>query len=266
MQKGNTILVMVLVLAVALVSCTGKKNEYEKFRKGWTLTWEDNFDDETSLTAWSKIPRVKQAMNRYMSNNDALYVFEDGLLVLRGVGNIGDNAEVPFLTGGITREGVKKNSVNRIEVRARMNPVAGAVPFITLLPSDGTDNISIDIMERYGYDEFIYQSVTSEYTTTEGMPDNPPSSALVGVNPNQYHIYGVETYPDSVVFFVDNNRTKKYPRILTDIPGQFPFNDLSFDLFVGVRLSKDTDPEELPVDMFIDWVRYYEPETEGAAK
>lgn len=256
----NTILVMVLVLAAGLVACTGK-NDQEKFRKGWTLVWEDDFESETGLTSWSKIPRGKQLMNRYMSENEALYVFENGNLILRGVQNAGNDVKVPFLAGGITREGLKRNSVGRIEVRARMNPVAGAVPFITLLPSDGTGNIAIDIMERYGYDEFIYQSVTSEYTTTEGMPDNPPSNVLVGVNPNQYHIYGVERYPDSLVFFVNDIRTKKYPRILTDIPGQFPFNDLDFDLFIGVRLDSDTDPTELPANMHIDWVGYYEPET-----
>ena len=128
MRKNNTILGMVFVLAVGLASCGGQKNDgQEKFRKGWTLTWEDNFDKGAGLAHWSKIPRTKQIMNKYMSNNDALYVLEDGLLVLRGVENVGENAEVPFLTGGITREGVKRNSVNRIEVRARMNPVTGAV-------------------------------------------------------------------------------------------------------------------------------------------
>jgi beta-glucanase (GH16 family) len=91
------------------------------------------------------------------------------------------------------------------------------------------------------------------------MPDNPPSSALVGVNPIEYHIYGVEKYPDSVVFYVDGTRTKKYPRIPTKIPGQFPFNDLDFDLYIGLRLDKDTDHAGLPVDFYIDWVRFYEP-------
>ncbi|RNC65343.1 family 16 glycosylhydrolase [Proteiniphilum sp. X52] len=257
----NTILVAILALAAGFVACTGQKSDPDKFRKGWALAWEDDFDGKTGLDAWSKIPRGKQPLSRHMSDNEALYVLEDGLLVLRGVENVADGAEIPFLTGGIRRQGVKKNSLGRVEVRARMNPVAGAVPFISLLPSDGTANIAIDIMERYGHDEFIYQSITSRYTTTEGMPDNPPSSALVGVNPNQFHTYGVETYPDSIVFFVDNNRTKKYPRILTDMPGQFPFNDMDLDLFIGIRLNKDADSTELPVDMFIDWVRYYEPET-----
>lgn len=266
-MKRNTILVMVLVLVAGLVACTGQGNKEDKSRKGWTLTWEDDFNGEADLSSWSKISRGKLPMNRYMSDNDALYVLVDGNLVLRSMNNTADSAEIPFLTGGITREGVKKNSVKRIEVRARLdNPVAGAVPFISLLPSDGTKNIAIDIMERYGLDDFIYQSVTSEYTTTQGMPDNPPSSALVAVKPGQYHVYGVETYQDSVVFFVDNHRTKKYPRILTYIPGQFPFNELDFDLFIGVRLGKDTDAEILPADMHIDWVRYYDPEVIGTAK
>lgn len=70
----------------------------------------------------------------------------------------------------------------------------------------------------------------------------------------------MERYPDSLVFFVDDIRTKNYPRILTDIPGQFPFDDIDLDLFIGIQLYSDADPEELPADMFIDWVRYYEPE------
>ena len=98
------------------------------------------------------------------------------------------------------------------------------------------------------------------------MPDNPPSSALIGVDPTKYHIYGVEKYADSVVFFVDGTRTKKYPRIPTEIPGQFPFDDNDLDIFIGVRLNQDTDTALLPAEMFIDWVRYYEPEQPEATK
>ncbi|WP_286856306.1 glycoside hydrolase family 16 protein [Proteiniphilum sp. UBA5431] len=262
MNKSNTILVAALVFVTGLISCSEQKgNEDEKFRKGWALAWEDDFNGKLNEDEWSKSPRGKTHMSLYMSSNDALYVMQEGNLVLRGVANNADTEAIPFLTGGITREGVKKGSVSRIEVKARMNPVEGATPFVTLLPADGTKNIAIDVMERYSLDEFVYQSVTSEYTTTEGMPDNPPSSALVGVNPNEYHIYGVEKYPDSLVFFVDNIRTKKYPRILTHIPGQFPFDDMEFNIFIGIRLNKETDPAALPADMFIDWVRYYEPES-----
>lgn len=268
MYTKNTIFTLMVLLLAGLLSCTGsgkKKDDAEKARKGWNLVWEDEFDSSLDATIWSMIPKGKQNYNRYMSQHEGLYVFQEGNLVLRGVENSVSNDTMPFLSGGITRGALKAGVVNRIEVRARMNTVAGTTPYISLLPADQTENISIDFMERYGLDEFVYQSVTSEYTTTHGMPDNPPSSALVGVNPNQYHTYVVESYPDSLVFFVDDIRTKKYPRILTDIPGQFPFHDHDFNLFIGIRLNKNTDSTGLPVDLFIDWVRYYEPQAPAVA-
>lgn len=254
----NTIFGAIVLLVVGFVSCTGK-SESDKYRKGWILVWEDNFDTKNGMGDWTKIPRGTEPMERYMSDNDALYVMDKGNLILRAVNNTAESAKVPYLTGAITREGLKQGTVRRIEVRARTNPAVGAVFYASLIPKGVTGQISIDIMERFGLDEFIYQSVTSEYTTTQGMPDNPPSSSLVGINPNEYHVYSMERYPDSVVFYVDNLRTKKYPRILTDIPGQYPYDDLDFDLRIGVRLNKDVDSTGLPADLLIDWVRYYEP-------
>jgi len=253
-------LLLIAMFVSGLYSCNGqKKNEEEKARKGWTLVWEDDFDESLDANAWSKTAKGKQHMNRYMSQHDGLYLVQEGNLVLRAVENSAPNDTMPFLTGGITREGMKKQKISRIEVRARMNPAVGATHYFSLLPADRAKNITIDFMERYGVDEFVYQSVSSEYTTTEGMPDNPPSSALVGVNPNLFQIYSVEKYPDSLVFYVNDIRTKKYPRILTDMPGQFPFDDQDFELFLGIRLNSDTDAAGLPADMLIDWVRVYEP-------
>jgi len=202
-------------------------------------------------------------MNRYASTHDALYLSQDGNLVLRALPNSVPNDKMPFLTGGITREGMKSGKVSRIEVRVRVNPAEGATHYLSLLPVDQSkNNISIDFMEHYGMDEFVYQSVTSEYTTTLGLAENPPSSSLIGVNPVEYRIYGVEKYPDSLVFFMDDMRTRKYPRVLTDLSGQFPFDEQDFDLFLGIRLNKDADPEQLPADMLIDWVRVYEPKVD----
>ncbi len=265
-MKKISIWLAMTAVTMGLISCTGQKgNEDEKARKGWSLVWEDDFDASFDAASWSKIPQSKLPAFRYMSQYEGLYVSQDGNLVLRALANTAANDSMPFLTGGINRPAFKAGGINRIEVRARMNTVDGATSYISLLPADNTKNISIDFMERYGLDEFIYQSVTSEYTTTQGMPDNPPSSALVGVNPTQYHTYVVESYPDSLIFFVDDIRTKKYPRILTDIPGQFPFQDHDFNLFIGIRLNQDTDPAGLPADLFIDWVRYYKPQQPNAS-
>lgn len=259
---NRNIIYFVLLLGVLLSSCSQKNKEDEYYRKGWTLAWEDNFDKKLDLTQWSKIQRGKQHMYRYMNDTSALYITKGGNLILKGIADPSGSNNFPFLTGGITREGFKANDIKRIEARVRVNGKVGATPYITLVPASGEENISIDIMEQYGNDDFVYHSVSSEYTTTQGMPDNPTSSVLVGVNPMNYHIYGVEKYPDSIVFYVDGMRTKKYPRILTEIPGQFPFNELDMNLLIGLRLNHDTDPSVLPAEFHIDWVRYYEPKTE----
>ena len=259
-MKKSTTWLLTAALLTGIISSTGQKEEYdEKFRAGWELVWEDDFKEGLNDREWSKIPPGKVHMNRYASMHDALYLSQEGDLVLRALPkSVTDDAK-PFLTGGITREGLKAGEVTRIEVKVRVNPAEGATHYLSLLPADGSEHISIDFMEHYGVDEFIYQSVTTEYTTIGGMPENPPSSSLVGVNPVQYRIYGVEKYPDSLVFFVDDIRTRKYPRILTEMPGQFPFDEKDFGLFMGIRLNRDTDPALLPADLLIDWVRIYKP-------
>ena len=256
-MKINIIEVTILLLFVTLFSCLDKKNDSEEYRKGWTLVWEDDFIDSLDPSIWKKIPRGVDPMNRYMSENSSLYIHQDGNLVLRGLQNLSENSAAHFLTGGITREGFKENETARIEIRVSANPASGAWPFIRLLPENQKEKIAINIMEQYNYDDFIYQSVMTEYTTTKKMADNPPSTMIVGVSPTRYHIYGLEKYPDS--FYVEGIRTRKYRRILTQINGQFPFNDQDLKIYIGIGLNKDVDSNALPVDMFIDWVRYYKP-------
>lgn len=258
-MKRNWILILIILSTGLLTSCfqDSKKNN-GSYRKGWTLIWEENFDESISETAWTKIPRGTLHSYRYMSDSAALYNTLNGSLVLSAISNPNEDPKLPFLTGGINRNAISSGEIRRIEVRARITPTPGVTPYVSLVPSDGTESIGIDIVEQYGTDDFIYQSISSEYTTTHGMADNPPSTTLIGVNPYDYHTFGVEKYPDSIVFIVNNLRTKKYPRIPTEIPGQFPFDDYDLELLIGLRINKDTDPELLPVNFEIDWVRYYE--------
>ena len=76
-------------------------------------------------------------------------------------------------------------------------------------------------------------------------------------------MYALEKYPDSLVFYVNDLRTKNYPRVVTEHEGQFPFADQEFYLLLDMQLGGSwvgqVNPAELPVEMHIDWVRYYEP-------
>ena len=70
-------------------------------------------------------------------------------------------------------------------------------------------------------------------------------------------------YPDSVVFFINDKHTLTYPRIETDKEGQFPFDRpyyLLIDMQLGGNWVGKVDTLDLPVEMQIDWVRYYQKE------
>ena len=63
------------------------------------------------------------------------------------------------------------------------------------------------------------------------------------------------------MFFVNNKRAFSYPKIKTDKEGQFPFDKGEFYLLIDMQLGGSwvgkVDSIHLPVEMEIDWVRFY---------
>ena len=154
-------------------------------------------------------------------------------------------------------------SDGRIEIRARLHGAKGAWPAFWLLPENEPwpDGGEIDIMERLNYDSIAYQTVHSAYTYTLGINDNPPQGSTGRIDPDGYNVYCVEMHRDSLVFFINDKRTFAYPRIQTDKKGQFPFTDKDFYLLLDMQLGGSwvgkVDTADLPVEMEIDWVRFY---------
>ncbi len=233
----------------------------------WALVWEDNFDQPDSFNPdyWSKIPRGTSDWNNYMSDFDSCYAMHDGNLILKGLVNYSmPNDTAPYLTGGIYTKGKVGFQDGRIDIRAKLNPAQGAWPAFWLLPEGEKwpDGGEIDIMERLNYDSIAYQTVHSAYTFTLGIKDNPPQGSFSAIIPDDYNIYSVEMCSDSLIFFINDKRTFAYPRIETDKEGQFPFANKPFYLLLDMQLGGSwvgsVDPADLPVQMDIDWVRFYQ--------
>lgn len=250
-----------LLLAVILFSCTSVKRAQKA-----VLSWEENFDQVNSFdtTRWSKIPRGMSDWNRHMSDFDSCYAIRDGKLILRGIKNTsvaGDTSK--YLTGGVYTKDKVSFGYGRLEIRAKLNGATGAWPAFWLLaqgekyPGGG----EIDIMERLNHDKIVYQTVHSYYTITLNIKDNPPHGGTAGINPSEFNTYAVEKYRDSIVFYVNNRRTFAYPRIQTNEKDQFPFAGFNHYLLLDMQLGGGwvgkIDPNELPVEMEIDWVRFY---------
>ena len=233
----------------------------------WRLSWEENFDSpQIDTSVWSTISRGTAAWRDTQSSDARCYDWRDGKLVLRGIVNDDRTVDTAaYLTGGLWTKGKKAFHRGRIEIRARLQAARGAWPALWLMPYEEEryhwpEGGEIDIMERLNLDSVVYQTVHSHYTYTLGIQD-PVSSSTAPIRPDDFNVYGVDMWPDSIVFHVNGVRNYAYPRIETDKPGQFPF-DIPQYLIVDMQLRGPwvgpVDPEDLPVEMEIDWIRYYE--------
>lgn len=234
----------------------------------WQLVWEENFDGtKLDTTVWSRIPRGKPDWQNTQSFDDRCYEMRDGLLILKGIVN--DDLEADpsaYLTGGVWTLGKHSFHRGRIEVRARLHGAKGAWPAIWMLPYETEkygwpDGGEVDIMERLNNDSVAYQTVHSHYTYTLGIEKNPQNGSTAPINRDELNVYGVDFWPDSLVFHINGKRHFSYPRIETDKKGQFPFDIpqyLLIDMQLGGRWVGEVDPADLPVEMEVDWVRHYQ--------
>lgn len=263
-SKSTSVLLLLLFMGVVFISC--RSSRMSVVSSDWSLTWEENFDQKQGVNpkVWSKIPRGKSDWNNYMTDFDSCYAMRDGNLVLRGIVNHSlPNDTAPYLTGGVYTQGKKAFSNGRIEISAKLNGARGEWPAIWMLPENAKWPMGgeIDIMERLNHDTFAFQTVHSNYTYKLGIKDNPVSHATGTIRPDDYNVYAVEMYPDSLSFYINDVHTFTYPRIQTDKEGQFPYNQpyyLLIDMQLGGAWVGAVDPKELPVEMWVDWVRFYE--------
>jgi beta-glucanase (GH16 family) len=56
------------------------------------------------------------------------------------------------------------------------------------------------------------------------------------VKPSEFNTFGLEWFPDKLVFTINGEHTMTYPKITTDKPGQWPF-DQPFYLLIDMQLG-----------------------------
>ena len=148
-QFKNLLFLSLILLCWTLVSCKSSKTS-----SGWSLIWEENFNQKKSFDSqvWSKIPRGKSDWNNYMTDFDSCYAMRKGKLVLRGIVNHTQrNDTAPYLTGGVYTKGKKAFTNGRIEICAKLNAAGGAWPAIWMLPEGAAWPSGGEIRIRQSY-------------------------------------------------------------------------------------------------------------------
>ncbi len=248
------------------------------------LAWEEDFEGSAlDEKTWSRTTRGTADWNNTQSQDPALLEVRDGMLVLKGIKNPkpATPAELPdgrisvecdtaaYLTAGVVTAGKHLFAAEgRLEIRARLFGARGAWPAIWLLPDERSGGWphggEIDIMERLNHDGMVYQTVHTTYSLS-GHENEPPHYGTNTIRPDEFNVYAVEFHPDSLVFSVNGIRTFAYPRVPElEKADQFPFLHpwyLLIDMQLGGNWVGKVAPEELPVEMHIDWVRHYLPKS-----
>lgn len=247
-----------------LCSCAVKSSSDSETRQ-YELIWEENFNSHSlDENTWSKIPRGTPDWKNYMSDFEECYDFRDSNLVLRGIRNLPEynlKDTAQFLTGGVYTKGKRSFENGRLDIRARIDGTTGSWPAIWMLPEEGQWPLGgeIDIMERLHRESIAYQTIHTHYTYNLKQK-HPPQGTTAPIDPDGYNIYSVELGPDSLRFFINHHHTFTYPRIETNLPGQYPFDQpyyLLIDMQLGGNWVGEVIPEELPAEMWVDWVRFY---------
>lgn len=252
------LLLAVLALTGAL-ACTQKQVNDNP----WNLVWEEKFDGPVlDADAWTRIPQGAHDWNDMMSLREDLVFVEDGQLVLLGKAGGPDDA-TPFVTGGVTGRGKKSFREARIEIKAKFNSVQGFWPALWLMPDTSLPSpeyAEIDLMEHLNDEDFVHQTVHSRYTLDGG--EHPDKSATGPVDKDGWNIYAAEIHPDCVCLFINDEKTLTYPR-LEGVENQFPWSDYPFYIILSNQLGGSwvgpvDQPEELPSELRVDWIRVYE--------
>ena len=257
----------ILLIFIGFI-CVSHAQEHRRY----ALVWNDEFDSGVlDNKVWSKIWRSKADWAVHMSSHDTLFDFEDGNLVLRGMENdFLPNDKAPFLTGGVWSRYKKSFGFGRVEIRAKFDIAQGFWPAIWMLPQT---NIAlswphggeIDIMEHFRDNPYVNHTVHSHYTVNLGKRNRPSQVAYPFYNAGEYNTYSMERFRDSLVFFLNGKRTFNYPRFRKGVDGQFPFSQHDYYLILDAQLGRDRSPyidtTKLPVELRIDYVRYYELDT-----
>lgn len=252
----------ILSLILFLCSC---ENSHEQ---EWLMIWSDEFEQtgQPDDTKWSFSGRKSPDWACYCTDSPANAFVADGYLHLMGTGDKQPDGTMQYHTGCLHSKGKFSFLYGKVEVRAKLSQGKGSWPAIWMMPEQNVyggwpRSGEIDIMEHLNYDNRVYQTIHTEFLDNQGGKERVKYYVTAPYDVKDFNVFGCEWYPDSLVFSINGEKTFSYPKQQENTPEKWPF-DQSFYIILNQALGGnwvgDIDPEDLPQEMQVDWVRVYQ--------
>jgi len=249
-----------VIIALLSVSCHQPK---------WQLTWSDEFDtnglpDSTKWNYEEGMVRNHEAQN-YVTGRMENTRIENGTLIIEA--RLESASDSSITSASMITKGKKDFLYGRIEVKAKLPSGRGTWPAIWMLGNNISDIGwpacgEIDIMENVGFDPDTIHANIHTKAYNHVIHTNKGNKIGLKAPDEDFHIYALEWFADSMNFFVDD---QKYFSFLNEKTGNdaWPFDKPHY-LILNLAIGGDWGGQQgidysiFPQEMVVDYVRYYE--------
>lgn len=238
------------------------------------LLWSDEFNDESSLTAWTfdkgnGCPALCGWGNneqQYYTENKKNVRVEDGFLIIEA-------HKEKMKQSGYTSARIKTVTPNTwkygyFEIRAKLPQGRGTWPAIWMLPDSlvyggWPASGEIDIMEHVGYDPGVVHGTVHTLDFNHIKGTQVGKQRAVENFQTEFHTYAINWTTDAIEFYIDGDHYHTFSNTGNGSTA-WPF-DQHFHLILNIAVgggwggAKGIDESIWPQRMAVDYVRVYEP-------
>ena len=259
--------------AVAFFLCIFAFSVNASAASSWVLVWSDEFD-KPGLPDSSKWGYDEGGSG--WGNHELEYYTKariENASVANGVLSINARKESyngkQYTSARLVTAGKGDWLYGKFQVRAKLPRGLGMWSAIWLLPTDWTygdwpASGELDIMEDVGYDSTRINSNIHSSGTNQG------NSVTIADPWNTWHVYGLEWYPDSMSYWVDDTHIFTFFNAHKG-SSTWPF-DKRFHFILNLAIGGDwggikgVDDSRFPQSMQVDYVRVYQSDTSSNTK
>ncbi|WP_172369631.1 glycoside hydrolase family 16 protein [Sporosarcina jiandibaonis] len=228
--------------------------EQGRNRNEWTLVWNDEFRDESSLLNWNlqDWPSDKNGEWQYYSPAN-INVYND---MLRIESRKERYKGRDYTSGAVTTERIFEFTYGQIEIKAKIPKGKGVFPAFWLVNSNEINWLpEIDIMENLGqYPNELHHVVHWENSSGEKKRDYFKYTSEYIDFSEDFHIYGLLWEEDKIVWLVDGETVYETEAFSPNSPLFIYLNTA-----IGGFWPGEPDPlDDYPKEMLVDYVRVFQ--------